>query len=332
MTSGNTMRRRRRLVVRLLGTAVVLAGLMLVLLRDPVTWMVRIAAQGDALVSALSTPPGLGAPVNLLLVGSDDRDAARGLEGSFGVLTGERADVLAVVRMDRGEVRILRLPRDLRVESETYGTMALATVLEHGGAAGLVASVRELLDIPIHHYVEVDFGGFAAIVDAAGGMPIDIRHATRDNKVGFDFAAGAQVLSGAQAVAYLRSRTPEILMDDEWAPQPGTDLLRIVRQREPLEEMLLQALADDRSAREWIAIARRSVMTDRTFTAWTSALLAWRLRGIDRDRIQSFVLPVSVVRSHGASRSPFEPVHLGGLHWLTMKPDEASVVLAGFGR
>jgi LCP family protein required for cell wall assembly len=295
---------------------------------DPVTWLARGLAGGDPLVSALAAPARLGAPVTLLVVGSDTRSLGEETGGRYGSTTGEHADVAALVRIDRGEVAILRVPRDLRVASEEHGPMALAAVLEHEGPAGLVTALRRLLGVPIHHYVEVDFDGVAAAVDAIGGLPVDLAAPMRDPKVDLDLPAGSQVLDGAQAVAYLRSRSPQMRVDGEWVTSTGTDVERIVRQQDALESLLAATSTGELPLAEWVDIARRSVTTDRSFTGWSGVLLGWRLRAVDRNDVRWLILPVEAVRTEDELRSPFEPAHMGGLHWLTVRTEEAEAVLA----
>ena len=64
----------------------------------------------------------------------------------------------------------------------------------------LVAATKQLLDVAIHHYVCVDFQGFAAVVDAVDGVQLDLEHALRDRRTGLDLPVGDQRVRGDQAL------------------------------------------------------------------------------------------------------------------------------------
>ena len=58
----------------------------------------------------------------------------------------------------------------------------------------------------IDHYVEIGFAGFANIVDAVGGVEMDLPQGFKDKYSGADFKAGQQTLNGEQALAFVRTR------------------------------------------------------------------------------------------------------------------------------
>ena len=119
--------------------------------------------------------------LNILLLGSDSRDLA---EESFGEGDGSRrsdAMVLAHLSADDDRIDAVQLPRDTLMDlpacSDTgEGTFSggrgmLNSALNFGPACS-VAAVEELTGVRVDHFVEVDFEGFMAIIDALGGLPV----------------------------------------------------------------------------------------------------------------------------------------------------------------
>jgi len=118
----------------------------------------------------LAELPGGGDPVTFLLVGSDSRDGVPDDFTNMGSFSGQRADVIMLVKIipDDGRVQILSLPRDLKVTYEGRGQRINADF--NDGPAGLLEAVKDVTPEPIHHYLQVNFAGFAGIVDAVGGI------------------------------------------------------------------------------------------------------------------------------------------------------------------
>ena len=144
-------------------------------------------------------------PVTFLVMGSDSR---ADLPEDFGVtdkVAGRRADVIMIVTLDGGQARVLSLPRDLKVEIEGYGTDKLNAAYAYGGPALMVSTVSEVTGVDIHHYLEMDFFGFASIVDDLGGVEISFPYPARDLKSFLEVGAGRQHLDGKTALAYARS-------------------------------------------------------------------------------------------------------------------------------
>jgi LCP family protein required for cell wall assembly len=70
----------------------------------------------------------------------------------------------------------------------------------------LVRTVEFNTGLRIDHYAEIGFAGFANIVDALGGVELDIEKGFKDEKSGADFQAGKQTLNGEQSLAFVRTR------------------------------------------------------------------------------------------------------------------------------
>lgn len=313
-------------MVALAGAGVILVVL-IVARPDPITWAMRIAFARDATVSALTAPPQLGAPVNLLVVASDAREDIHELGGPFGELSGARADVILLVRVEPDSLLILQIPRDLRIETPGRGVEPIATTLDGGGANTLVRSVRDTLGVPVHHFVEIGFAGFVSLVDGMGGVALSVPFPLRDTRSGLDLPAGARTLDGAATLAYLRARDVEELREGEWQQLPDDDLARIRRQQSLIGAILAGALDEPPRLQRWLEVARENVRADPTFTVWNAFMVRGRVSSLDPEDVSWIVLPVTTT-DPAEVVSPFPPEHVGGRYWLELDRGAAAPVLA----
>ncbi|MGB7604444.1 MAG: LCP family protein [Lutisporaceae bacterium] len=136
--------------------------------------------------------------VNTLLLGVDEA----------------RSDTIIVARYNKQthQVVMISVPRDTRVEIPGYGFEKInAAVGKKGGTALAMKTVGNLLDIPIHHYVKVDFKGVEKIVDILGGVKINVPQQMDYDDPAQDLhihiKAGLQLLKGEQALHFLRYRS-----------------------------------------------------------------------------------------------------------------------------
>jgi LCP family protein required for cell wall assembly len=119
---------------------------------------------------------------------------------------------------DNGDT-LISLPRDSDVVVPSYkgstsgkvypaqGRHAkLNATYAEDGPTLLVRTIEANTGLHIDHYVEIGFQGFANIVDAVGGVTIDIDKGFKDSYSGADFKAGKQKLNGEQALAFVRTR------------------------------------------------------------------------------------------------------------------------------
>ena len=218
--------------VVLLMTAMVLASTPGVE-RTILAWLTAIAlTRSDLDPARLDSAPSNGATV-WLVVGTDHRAGLAGEVAHIGNAVGTRADAIALVGVEATDplrARVLRLPRELQVDTETFGRQRLGALLDHGPSA-LVDGVRMGTGVPVHHYMEIDMADFVDVVDAVGGIELQIRHPARDDRSGLDLAAGLNHLDGEAALAYARSRNYEEHAGDGWLVTETGDLARIARQQ-----------------------------------------------------------------------------------------------------
>lgn len=207
-------------------TSVAIAMVVVAALVDGVVVASRIRHVDVALPTARA-----GSGVTYLILGSDSRAAvpagATGKTARFGTVEdfpGSRADVVLVVNVaPDGTSSAVSIPRDLLVQDERGYPRRLALTLVTGPQATVDALCRSL-GIATSHLVMIDFSGFAAVVDAAGGVDVELPHPTRDRISGLEVETEGRVhLDGLQALALVRSRHPEQLVDGRWVAMDDAD-------------------------------------------------------------------------------------------------------------
>ena len=260
---------------------------------------------------------------NYLVVGSDSRalvDPASPDADAFlaGPVAGERADTIIVLRVGDGPARMLSIPRDLWVTYPTTGEQGRINGAFAQGPGELIAAV-EGLGIPIAHYLQIDFTSFGGLVDAIGGVTIDIPHPAYDEMSGLAIDGSGQVtLDGTQAVAYVRSRQYTEVIDGVPVTDPTGDLGRTARQRAFLSA-LFSKMGSTRNpfAAGFAAQALApGLAIDDTMTFLDALRLVLDVRDLSSASVE---LPVD----------PFTTS--GGAAVLSLRQPEANEVLAGFG-
>jgi LCP family protein required for cell wall assembly len=138
-------------------------------------------------------------PLFVLVIGSDVRE---------GDPRGGRADSLHLIALDaeRGRGTIIGIPRDSYVPVPGLGTSKINASLATGGPERTVQTVSQLAGVPIHYWASVEFSRFRTLVDALGGIDVDIPYAMSDSSSGANFAQGRRHLNGAEALAFSRAR------------------------------------------------------------------------------------------------------------------------------
>ena len=227
--------------------------------------------------------PQAGQGVNYLIAGSDKR--------ADGSVSGERADTLIVMRVSDGVPKMMSVPRDLWVPIAGTDGSAKVNAAYNGGPQRLVATVQDALDIPIHHYVEVDFVTFGSLVDAVGGVEIDFPNPVFDPGSGLSVEqAGPTTLDGEQALAYVRSRQYTEVIDGQPQKDPTADIGRQLRQQNFMKAVMGKVGAT-RNPIGLTRVARalgKDLKIDDDLTAFGALGLA---RGLAGTSPESLVLP-----------------------------------------
>jgi LCP family protein required for cell wall assembly len=130
---------------------------------------------------------------------------------------GSRADVILLVHTGPPGASVISVPRDLLLGTEVGGVERAALALDSGGPQELVNGLCRTLGVAVGHVAMLTRDGFASIVDAAGGVTVHVRNPVRDPSVDLDIEdAGTVHLGGRQALALVRSRHPQYLIDGAW--------------------------------------------------------------------------------------------------------------------
>ncbi len=243
-----------------------------------------------------------GEPLNFLLIGVDSTE---GLDPDSAILVGrgdtKLTDTLMLLRVDptSTQAHLLSFPRDLVVElPDARYEERINAALAIGGPELLVRAIEDNFDIPINHYLQVDFQGFLDLVDAVGGVPLFLEHPVRDVRSGLVInRAGMHTFTPDEALAYVRSRAMEQRIDGEWKNLDVTpDLARIDRQQEFVVAVMQQALStgarDLRRRNELVNVGIEHLVVDERLTPNDIIDLGERFRAFQPETLQLMVPPV----------------------------------------
>ncbi len=187
-----------------------------------------------------------GDGTNYLIVGSDTRAGVDPNDPNAAAILGDntaggpqRSDTILILRIDAKGARTLSVPRDLFVTISETGRHSRINSAFNGGPSRLIATLHDQLQLPVHHYLEVNFVSFASMVDALGGITIDFPNPAFDTHSGLNVTeAGPQKLDGTQALAYVRSRYYTEVVDGKKVPEGTGDLGRVQRQQKFLSAVM----------------------------------------------------------------------------------------------
>ncbi|MGN9837628.1 LCP family protein [Nonomuraea sp. H19] len=201
----------------------IVAGLLVALLVAAVGMLFWINSRLTGIDGVLEDYTGRPADTpgtNWLLVGSDSRkglSAAERKKLATGRAVGQRTDSMMLLHIPEGSDKptLVSLPRDSAITIPGKGRDKLNSAYAIGGPKLLVRTVESATGIRIDNYMEIGFAGFVDIVDAVGGVEINVRAAVDDPKAGLKLKKGPQVLNGAQALGYVRTRKGGALPDFE---------------------------------------------------------------------------------------------------------------------
>lgn len=160
----------------------------------------KTAEEIEAIEGALADRTNLSDPFYMLLIGSDARKGDTEM--------GQRSDTCIVARVDpkKNAVTLISIPRDMKI---TYkgSEMKFNAAYSYGGTAGTIKAASELLGVDISHYAEVSFESLVELVDAVGGVEVDVPTRIDDWMAGdVVIEAGPQTLDGEAALVFARSR------------------------------------------------------------------------------------------------------------------------------
>jgi LCP family protein required for cell wall assembly len=257
---------------------------------------------------ARNLPPLSGSrPIFILALGSDARPGQP--------IDRERSDAIHIIGINPAKHRasVLGFPRDSWVNIPGHGSNKINSAMAYGGPELAVRTLEELTGIHIDYYLLTSFGGLIRMVNAVGGVTVDIPYPMHDSYSGANFSAGVQKLNGKQALALSRNRHDA----------PNGDFSR--SQNQGL--LLVSALADFRdqfahdpsSMLTWMATGLRNVSTD--LSVGELARLAFTAAQIRPHDVKNMVVPgttgsegsASVVFISGSARNIYADMRRDGL-------------------
>jgi LCP family protein required for cell wall assembly len=228
--------------------------------------------------------------ITILAVGVDDSQG-RGLADTI---------IVAAIRPRTGEISALAIPRDSRVEIPGLGVRRINSAHSFGDLPLTLETVELLLGTPIDHYIEVNVSDLIKLVDAIGGVDIDVEkrmyYRDRSQDLLIDLQPGRQRLNGMQAMGYVRYRHDAM-----------GDLGRIQRQRQFLRAVVRQLLVPDNitSIPRLVQVFVDTVRTD--LTARELLLLKKLLEQVGADAIRMDTLPGEPCIIEGQSVLEIDP-------------------------
>lgn len=211
---------------------------------------------------------------------------------------GSRSDAMMILSVDskRGCIKLSSLMRDAYVAVDGHGQTKLCHAYAYGGPELAVKTINQNFQMDIREYATVNFTQMADIVDAVGGVELEVSEGEMEeaNKALWEYCVlndliwddykfttpGLQTLNGPQAVAYGRIRKGST----------GGDGARTGRQQEILEKMLQKAL--DMSALKYPALAARLMpLVETSMSAADLLGLAAQVLSHGRPQIQRATFP-----------------------------------------
>ena len=229
--------------------------------------------------SSLSKPSEISERVNIMLMGVDEREEDVG-----------RSDTLMVVSVDSNDdtASLLSIPRDTRVQIKRHGYDKINAAYAYGGEELSKSTLESFLGIDINHYVIVNTTSFAKMIDAIGGVDIDVEKRMFyedpwDDNGGLviDLKPGMQHMNGDTAITYVRYRDEE------------GDAGRVRRQ-----QMFMRACLDKLSSPtivmklpEIIKEARNAVRTDLSVTEMIELAQTLKTADENSDGVKTGIVP-----------------------------------------
>lgn len=240
---------------------------------------------------------GVTAGTNWLIVGSDSRAGLTPAEesqlstGDEAAAAGGRTDTIMLMHLpsviSSNVPTLVSLPRDSSVPVPGYGRIKLNATFALGGPALLVQTVEKITGVHVDHYAEIGFGGFAGLVDDVGGVQMCPTKPVSDPLAGLKIPAGCQLLDGAQALGYVRTRH-----------SPRGDLDRVVHQREFLGALISRisspaVLLNPLRIGPLVADAPGAITVDGGDHVWSLARLGWAMRSLSSGNAVTTTVPIA---------------------------------------
>lgn len=218
-----------------------------------------------------------------------------------GSAEGKRTDSMIILHVGDHGNTMVSLPRDSNVTIPSYkgsdsGKLypntgrqtKLNAAYAEDGPELLVRTIEYNTGLHIDHYAEIGFDGFASIVDAVGGVQLDIPQAFKDKDSGADFPAGKQTLNGSQALAFVRTRHAFA----------ASDLQRTKNQQKFLSALASQTATPSTVLNPFklypvMGSGLDTVIVDKDMSLWNLASMFWAMKGVSGGDGKQMNMPIS---------------------------------------
>lgn len=239
-----------------------------------------------------------------LIVGSDSREGMSDEEKKklhTGSAEGKRTDSMMILAKCSSGNTMISLPRDSDVEIPSFvgsesgkkfpaqgRRVKLNAAYAEDGPELLVRTVEHNTGLRIDHYAEIGFAGFANIVDALGGVELDIEKGFKDEKSGADFQAGKQTLNGEQSLAFVRTRYAFA----------ESDLQRTKNQQKFLSALASQAATPSTIVNPFalypmLGAGLDTLIVDKDMGLWDMGQMFFAMKGVNGGDGVSMNMPIS---------------------------------------
>lgn len=228
-------------------------------------------------------------PFYMLLLGID-KDEDRAADSSYGESDNAyRSDSIMLVRLDPKSrtATLVSIHRDTLVNLGTNGKQKINAAYSIGGAAYATQVISDFAGVPISHYAEVDMDGLAKVVDAVGGITVDLPVPVKDPEfTGLDLPEGEVKLDGQTAALLCRARHAYDKYGDG-------DLYRAANQRSVITAVVKKVLSSNLATMaSTVSAMADMVHTDMDLTSILA--LATQYVGMDMDKgIMSGMAPTT---------------------------------------
>ncbi|MFY1631695.1 LCP family protein [Solwaraspora sp. WMMB335] len=275
-----------------------------------------------------SRPEKVTGATNILILGSDSRDP----ESS----SGSRSDtiILAHIAADRQSAQLVSIPRDtwVFVPSNQNGQggqdAKINAAYAWGGIPLMVQTVEEFTGVRVDNVALVDFAGFTAIIDALGGVEIDVDQAFTSHSPlradgGRSFEVGRQPMDGATALDYARER--HAFADGDFA--------RIRHQQQVIKAIMEKAasggvLSSPGTLNSFIRATADAVAVDETLSLLDFGMELRHLRGEDLTFVTS---PSNGTGLVGDQSVVFADTEAAATFYDAVRRDAVAEILAAVG-
>ena len=278
--------------------------------------------------------------MNYLLVGSDTREGLSKAElkalrvGSVATAAGKRSDTMLLVHISkaRDKAVMISIPRDtfalIPEHTSKSGKLIPAAYskinssFNWGGAPLLIQTVEEMTELKIDHYIEINFAGFARIVDSIGGVEVCTKKDINDPKSHLILEAGVHTLNGIESLKYVRTREFDGL----------GDLGRMQRQQAFMSAVLRKAtsagvLLNPVTMASFINSSLSAVTTDSELKNSDLIALAKQMKSLSTSSVRTLTVPLSNLNyySNGVTSAVLWDPVLAPQLWTRLREDQAVV-------